>query len=549
MSRTCIVDRSDFAGCVKGIRMEGIQDPGITLNTFEVGDLPVGDLAVTPYGVYSDQCTGYEIEENRFGIGAHSEMGKKVGLIIKDSGKNPNAFYNNTFDRLHVGSLIEGNNASNDETVGLEVKCNDYGLEAKCDFDVALTGDAVKVQSTQGSAIDPLNPDPTVPAGNRFSLEHDGSFDVEEDWFVEDNFSTVADYFHHTPTMGNRTEPTYRDLSNLFPSDVASFWPGKEDACPSNLDRERSSSEKRSASLAEDEEYTEGKGAYDAAKDNGDTYSLASYVSDPTKSSTQVRNALQSVAPKVSAEVWQAAFERSPALSAWHITQALISNSPLQGEVLKLMSESGLPAFYTNLVVSAQNGEANILSLLESAMAYHAGQKAEALQGLGRDSFLDSLDLDEGLDSLKLWHEGLPADNHGLAIGAVLAAKGDMVGLYDLADSYVLAGDNPNLYGLVKRYTAGWAQADEATRTWVSDLSTQRSVMGSAQANAWREALGEEPVQEIILLPLEIRASSTIATTSREPVEWTEEVVLEAYPNPSNGPVYIVFQTPIGLAS
>jgi Secretion system C-terminal sorting domain len=541
MSRTFIVDRADFAGCVKGIRMEGIQDPGITLNTFEVGDLPVGDLAVTPYGVYSDQCTGYEIEENRFGIGAHSETGKKVGLIIKDSGKNANTFYNNTFDALHVGSLIEGNNASNDEAVGLEVKCNDYGLEAKCDFDVALTGDAVKVQSTQGSS----SGEPDAPAGNRFSLEHDGSFDVEEDWFVEDNFSTVSEYFHHTPTPGNRTLPTYRDLLNLFATDQQSFWPDKETACPSNLDREKSRSEKRSASLTEDEEYNDGKDAYDAAKDDGDTYSLASYVNDPTKSSTQVRNALQSVAPKVSAEVWQAAFERSPALSVWHITQALISNSPLQGEVLKLMSESGLPAFYTNLVVSAQNGEANILSLLESAMAYHAGQKAEALQGLGRESFLDSLDLDGGLDSLKLWHEGLLADNHGLAVGAVLAAKGDMAALYDLAHSYELAGDDPNLYGLVKRYTAGWAQADEATRTWVSDLSTQRSVMGSAQANAWREALGEASVEEIILLPLEIRAAITVPRELRQPVQWADEVVLEAYPNPTKGPVYIIYQTPV----
>jgi hypothetical protein len=541
MSRTFIVDRSDFAGCVKGIRMEGIQDPGITLNTFEVGDLPVGDLAVTPYGVYSDQCTGYEIEENRFSTDARYGATPKVGLIIKDSGKYANTFYNNTFDGLYVGSLIEGNNANDGETVGLEVKCNDYGLEAKCDFDVALTGDAVKVQSTQGSS----SGDPDAPAGNRFSLDHYGSFDVEEDWFVEDNGSTVAEYFHHIPTPGNRTEPTYRDVLNLFATPVTSNWPDKETACPSNLAREKSRSEKRSASVTEDEAYNDGKDAYDAAKDNGDTYTLEAYVSDPTKSSTQVRTALQSVAPNVSAEVWQAAFGRSPGMSAWNITQALLSNSPLQGEVLRLMHDSGLPSFYTGLVENAQTGEANILSLLESGMAYHAGQKAEALQGLGRESFLDSLDLDERLDSLKLWHEELPADNHGLAVSAVLAAKGDMAGLYDLADSYVLADDNPNLYGLVKRYTAGWAQADETTRIWVSDLAAQRSVMGSAQANAWREALGEASMEEIILLPLEIRAAMNVSSEQQQPVEWADEVVLEAYPNPTKGPVYIIYRTPV----
>jgi hypothetical protein len=547
MSRTFIVDRSDFAGCVKGIRMEGIQDAGITLNTFEVGDLPVGDLAVTPYGVYSDQCTGYEIEENRFSTDARFGSTPKVGLIIKDSGKYANTFYNNTFDGLYVGSLIEGNNANDGETVGLEVKCNDYGLETKCDFDVALTGDLVKIQKTQGTPIlDQFDQAQWKnPAGNRFSLTHYGTFDTEEDWFVEDNLSTVAEYFQHTPTPGNRTLPAYRDQLNLFVTDQQVFWPSKEVACPSNLDREKSRDEKRSASITEDEAYNDGKDAYDAAKDNGDTYSLETYVSDPTKSSTQVRNALQSVSPNVSAEVWQAAFERSPAMSTWHITQALISNSPLQGEVLKLMYDSGLPAFYTSLVENAQNGEANILSLLESGMAYHAGQNAEALQSLGRESYLDSLDLDSGLDSLKWWHEGLPADNHGLAVGAVLAAKGDLAGLYDLAHSYVVAGDDPLLYGLVKYYTAGWPEADEATRAWVSDLGAQRGAMGSAQANAWREALGEGSVEEIILLPLEFRASRALPTIAYQPVEWAEEVVLEAYPNPTKGPVYIVFRTPI----
>jgi Secretion system C-terminal sorting domain len=146
-----------------------------------------------------------------------------------------------------------------------------------------------------------------------------------------------------------------------------------------------------------------------------------------------------------------------------------------------------------------------------------------------------------------LWHDGLPADNHGLAVGAVLAAKGDMAALYDLAHSYELAGDDPNLYGLVKRYTSGWAEADATTRTWVSDLAAQRGVMGSAQANAWREALGEVPVDEIILLPFELRASSALYTQLAKPVEWAYEVVLEAYPNPTKGPVYIVFKTPIEI--
>ena len=545
MSRTFIVDRSDFRGCVRGIRMEGIQDAGITLNTFEVGDLPVGDLAVTPYGVYSDQCTGYEIEENAFGIGSHSSALKKVGLVIKDSGKNYNTFYNNTFDALHVGSLIEGGNASADEITGLEIKCNDYGLTTKCDFDVALTGEAVKIQKTQGMPLVVQDPSTYMnPAGNRFSIGHNGSFHPEEDWLVEDDASTAPDYFHHIASTVDRTEPVYAEE----PQDIVRLeqpfaWPGKETACPSHLIR-RDREQNRMASEGANTDLEDSKDAYDATKDDGETYSLLSYVSDAGHSSAQVRDALQSTAPKVSAEVWNAAFDRDPAMSAWHITQALLSNSPLQGEVLKRAQDSGLPSFYMGLVAQAQTGEANILSLLESAVAYHAGEKAGALTDLGRSAFTDSLDMGDGIDSLQWWHEQLPADNHGHAVGAALAAREDLTGLYDLAHAFELADEEPDLYGVVKRYAGGWTEADATTLAWLADLGDQRYVQGSAQANAWREAMGEAAVEEIILLPLEERSMVASTSSSRGPIDWADELVLEVYPNPAKGPVYVVMHSP-----
>lgn len=141
MSRTFLADRCDFITCSKGIRMEGIQDPGITRNTFDVGELLYQEAPQTPYGIYSDQCTGYLIEENAFFNSNTASELRKVGLVIKDSGKYPNIFYNNRFDGSHIGSMIEGNNADQgDFTSGLLVKCNDYGLETLNEYDVALTG-------------------------------------------------------------------------------------------------------------------------------------------------------------------------------------------------------------------------------------------------------------------------------------------------------------------------------------------------------------------------------------------------------------------------
>ncbi len=130
------------------------------------------------------------------------------------------------------------------------------------------------------------------------------------------------------------------------------------------------------------------------------------------------------------------------------------------------------------------------------------------------------------------------------ALGGALAAKGDMAGLLELAEAFELTGDEPYMFGLLKRYANGWTEADEGTRAWLSALAEQRDMMGSAQASAWREATGEPVVAEIILLPLEERTMSGQAGRVPRVVAWPDEVVLEAYPNPSQGPVYLVYKAP-----
>ncbi|QQR85499.1 MAG: hypothetical protein IPJ76_12875 [Flavobacteriales bacterium] len=551
--RTFIVDECDFNHCYSGVRMEGIQDAAITRSTFLVGEPQQGDWENVPYGVYSDQCTGYEIEENSF-TATNTATKPMVGLVIKDSGPYSNRFYNNSFDGFDVdnstGSIIEGVNADANTNYleGLEVKCNDYGQVVKNSFDVGLTGPDVSVKNAQGEPM-VLQTDYDKPAGNRFSVAHDGTFDTEEDWFVED-VSNFVEYFYHTPSATNRTEPTYRDLGWLGFNQQTSQWPGKTTACPSDLSHGEDPEEKRLASLAADGEKQDAEDAYDAAKDDGDTYSLLAYVSDGSKSSTQVRNALQSVAPKVSEEVWTAAFARNPAMSQLHIAQALLSNSPLQSEVLKLMGESGLGAYYQQLVWNAQDGTANILTLLESAIAYAAGTKAESLSDLGRLSWTVETDLNAALAALKSWHEGLPAATNAAAIGGVLAAKADETNLALLANTAEATAPTPVVYGVLKRYASGledadWTAPSVADETWLESVAVQRDVIGSAHAQTWLNALGHSAVPEIIHLPPMNRAPRPAVA---EPLAWTasQDVSVTAYPNPTNSGTVLDIRLPEG---
>ncbi|MBK9148229.1 MAG: T9SS type A sorting domain-containing protein [Flavobacteriales bacterium] len=542
--RTFSVDNATFTGTNFGIRMEGAQDASITRCSFDVPTPFTPGIVGATYGVYSDQCTGYRIQENSFRT-TQPGAPRKVGLVIKDSGPDYNTFYNNTFDNLYTGSIIQGQNAGEDDALGLEVKCNDYGLADANFFDNALTGGDVRVQKTQGGPIN--NPlDQTEwknPAGNRFSLDHTGAGDPEEDWHVQVT-ATVVEYFHHFPTATDRTKPNYADNPiEIITSDQLVGWTSKEQHCPSLLD-DGGKEVKRLLAEGEHADYESSKDAYDATKDNGDTYSLLGYVDDPTKSSTQVRNALQSVAPKVSLDVWQAAFERSPAMSAWHITQALLSNSPLQTEALLMVDDYGLPAGYASLVHAAQNG-LNVLTLLESAMAKHGGNKAEALADLGRMSWLDEEDLAASLDALLALHGELPAENHALAVSGVLTAKGDYSALETLALAEESASDSPERYTLLKRYAQleqqeGLAEPDEALRTWLANLGQQRDVQGSTWANAWLHALGEELPEEVIVLP-ETGPKSASRALQVQPVQWHDDELLEVFPNPARNAAYVAF--------
>lgn len=73
--------------------------------------------------------------------------------------------------------------------------------------------------------------------------------------------------------------------------------------------------------------------------------------------------------------------------------------------------------------------------------------------------------------------------------------------------------------------------------------TTHNPTIGSAQASAWLQAMGAEPLDEVILLPMEPKS---IRSRERSHAS-TEPRILEANPNPSSGPIYIVCNVPEGV--
>lgn len=88
-------------------------------------------------------------------------------------------------------------------------------------------------------------------------------------------------------------------------------------------------------------------------------------------------------------------------------------------------------------------------------------------------------------------------------------------------------------------------QPDSSTLQWLNDLAGERWTIGSAQASAWLQALGSEPLDEVIILPVEERSATV--RRQRHAVS-NKPMLLQAYPNPSAGPVYVVCNVPQSVA-
>ncbi len=70
-------------------------------------------------------------------------------------------------------------------------------------------------------------------------------------------------------------------------------------------------------------------------------------------------------------------------------------------------------------------------------------------------------------------------------------------------------------------------------------------VIGSAQANAWLHALGYNLPEEIIILP-EDGPKSMTTQRNKPTIQWETGIALEAFPNPTNGPLYMMYEVPEG---
>ncbi len=547
------INAADFTGNLRGAFVAGTPNAIVTNNTFSVADEPLNDLDIEgAYGAYLHGCTGFEFEENTFTASGTDHP--KVGAIFKNTGLEDNFFYNNTFNGFadvsdrSVGSLVMGTNADEEgDLTGLRIKCNDYSATGINDHDVAFTGDAVLIAESQGS----IGVGTTDPAGNTFAnvdqLTCNGN-DAQH-FYVENAINTFT-YWHHQPQQNVELVPHCAsepiDPDGWYQNSAWQY--NKPQSCPNDVSGLVDIEDDATTASSADAEFEVLKEVYDNWRDGGDTEGLVDYVKDPQNSSYDVRNRLMNVAPKASKEAWIAAFEREPTMNAWHITQALLANSPLEPSVLSLMARSDLAPFYQDLVRNGQNGGVSIHSIYKSELAHFYAEKSTALQAMLRKSVLSADPAVRALASQALDdHTTRNADAAKLALHYV---ANDLNAARTLVNTNLLANGKDKDYWVVQDLLVSMKSAGQQPhQLGAGGISTLQGIaandgIGAAEAQAWLELLGM-PTKEKVILPSTNKA--LLRRTSAHSSPNATSSILSAYPNPSNGPVYLVYDVPEGV--
>jgi hypothetical protein len=231
-ARTVSVQKTFFDSNKMGIYLSAIPDVTIVQDTFEIVKEKTNSLD-TLCGLYLDNCTGFQVEENNFKgdycyTGIWGSCHKQVGVVINNSGEENNRIYNNSFDSLFIGTLaLNVNRNSGDKRIGLQILCNDYDSSF---YDIAVTAHEYQNESGIAAPQGSSGLLKTSPANNTFSytwhnLESDYANDCQDMvyWHLKDTTSANTKPKSHSPEV----DPLFNRLNNQLYV--------KDSCCPSSF--------------------------------------------------------------------------------------------------------------------------------------------------------------------------------------------------------------------------------------------------------------------------------------------------------------------------
>jgi len=397
--KSYVVDQCLFERNIMGVRSESVNDIAITRTQFIVGaNLYAGAGPIKQEGVVVNTGTRFHIEGNDFVVPANATF-ETVGVRIANSGTDGNSVYRNSYNGFTVANLA--NYLNRDATIltrGLDFECNTQQNDV---YDIAVTGiDAIDgIAQFQGSN--------SAPMGNTFSLNGNNpasDFDNEAPNPVEYFYSSLV---------------TNEDPINYF--GVIKFDVPSINDCPSELESGNGGLEPtektalRNQSSTNMMDYNSLKLIHTALIDGGNTNDLVIDLTLAWPEDTwDLRASLLAESPNLSDEVLREAGERADVLPHAILYEIVAANpdvarDPSFQEFLRVKADP-MPEYMIQLL-AAGSGVKTYRTVLESEIAYHYSEMAQAVDLLLFDALNDTIGLDTvSVDTLLAFKQSLYSD-------------------------------------------------------------------------------------------------------------------------------------------
>lgn len=537
-----------FTENYKGVYISGMSGARITSNQFNISNYALDE----GYGLYLDHSTDYWVEDNNLYkcIGCTGPIG--TGIIVNQSGGNPNEIYRNDFISLENAIIVQGENRNpRNPAEGLVLKCNTYTntlYDEVIIYDNAYSQAAgiARDQGLDSQEIEDM-------AGNVFHYNT-----IPDDFDDLNNSGNNIDYYYSSNTNEIQVEPIdYTDNTVQRISRNTNLTWNHADACPSCLGGSGGIEVERSLMTTSQSEIDSTQTILDAMMDGGDTEALNNEVefSIPPEAN-EVYNELMNASPNVSDQVVGTSIEKEEVLPNVMIRDVMVANphSAKSQALMDMLDERYEPMpDYMKAEILAGKSLTTLKQQLEGDIAASKLKRMKSMNKQIRYYKEDLLDWQQVTDSmLALYQDINILENHYKTAWLHLIRE-------EYEQGQVVLDNIPVTHDLTEKETIEWQKTDELYALLKDLYSSGKSVfelsdeqyntlntlelcnagLPSVYARNILLTIDSIYYQEPILLPDPLK-SGRMVEEYREIMDAEAPQFLKVYPNP--GKHYIVLE-------
>ncbi|MBP7316251.1 MAG: T9SS type A sorting domain-containing protein [Chitinophagaceae bacterium] len=434
LTNTFSVSHSIFNNNGTGIKMTAVKNASIYDNDFNIGP-NLGDAylcnttSTSGFGIYSENSSGFSIEENLFQKANGAPTENYTGIYILNS-QSADEIYKNTFNGLSYGNIAEGKNWL-DVTLyqGLVYYCNENSGNYE-DFRVGPI-DSSGIQARQG--------DINHAAGNTFSSNAHYNFNnmgwYEIGYFYDINIPAAYPerVFHVTREGVN--------ISNACSSHYGNNGSGVPDIVLTAEQMQQAESEYFMASS----EYNDIKLLYDNLVDGGNTQALLADIENsyPEQMWTLYYELLAR-SPHLSREVLIAVADQTDVFPPSAIFDIMMANPDelKRYDMLTYLEtkDDPLPDYMIAILSEVAEGT-TYKTALQNQLAYYNHLMTRSANDILRSLLNDTI---TDLSQLRTWYENLGGLHSGEQIVATYMQEGNYTQALTIAEAF------PNTYQLTE---------------------------------------------------------------------------------------------------